>query len=331
MRSSSSSRTCVTTPPLRPCQRTRNRPLEDGADAPYVGPLTRASGARHPAPSSRIVTPIATTDPWSHHSKNQMVPSGWKAARMSPTIGWRGGRRDTHSNKDRTAGAHWLPRSTCRPVHPPRGSSTKVLSALTCTLVYCVSLAHAQQADVNGERLRLRSPLLDASGPDETATAAEPTAAQSPKASSDAPWTESEREPLPPSLPAMQAPLVVQMPDSERAEHVGPPPCDIWAAGSRMDGCSTPRNGVLSGMYLGLDFGSATMEERAEVPAGAHATTVLQLRVGFEFGDFLVLGISFGHYFVSDRRRTTASGLPEPRSPSVVSQDIPPLLCHALS
>lgn len=66
-------------------------------------------------------------------------------------------------------------------------------------------------------------------------------------------------------------------------------------------GCATPRNGVLSGLYMGVDMGYVRLDQAAERRIGAGPGLAIQLRFGVEFWDHINAGIGFGGLLLKDR------------------------------
>jgi hypothetical protein len=83
-------------------------------------------------------------------------------------------------------------------------------------------------------------------------------------------------------------------------------PCDLsLPAGSDPSSCRTPRDGTLSGVYLSIDGGYATLKSRAADRVGAGGGAAVQLRLGVELWDQLVTGIALGGLFLADERPTS--------------------------
>lgn len=81
-------------------------------------------------------------------------------------------------------------------------------------------------------------------------------------------------------------------------------PCDVGAFEDPLPGatCRTPRNGSLSGGYLALDAGIVTPSSQMGDRVGIGLGGALQVRVGFELWDTVLLGLGIGGIFPHDRR-----------------------------
>lgn len=114
-------------------------------------------------------------------------------------------------------------------------------------------------------------------------------------------------QPLPVSR-SLESPQSLDSGGSEFAdvEPEAPDPCDIWGpeAGSTAN-CNTPRLGVLSGFYFGLDAGYATIAADAADKDGIGPGFGIYLRLGFEFWDHLVAVAGFGGFVLNDRAPIT--------------------------
>lgn len=82
-------------------------------------------------------------------------------------------------------------------------------------------------------------------------------------------------------------------------------PCDLYAPLTNIERCDTPRDGVLSGFYLGFDVGAVELNGRAEERIGVSLGPLFQLRLGFGFWDRVLLTATFGGLYPSDERSTT--------------------------
>lgn len=82
--------------------------------------------------------------------------------------------------------------------------------------------------------------------------------------------------------------------------------CDYFnPAGSDLSGCRTPRDTTPSGGYLALDAGFFTIESKAEDRTGLRTGPVLDLRLGVEFWDQMILAFAVGSYLPVDKRGFT--------------------------
>lgn len=88
----------------------------------------------------------------------------------------------------------------------------------------------------------------------------------------------------------------------EHAEPEPVDPCDLWdPAVQSFSTCSTPRQGVLSGGYFGLDVGYATIAADAADADGIGPGAGVHFRLGFEFWDHLFVASGIGGLLLSDR------------------------------
>lgn len=79
-------------------------------------------------------------------------------------------------------------------------------------------------------------------------------------------------------------------------------PCDLWQPGLRLpSNCTAPRKGFLSGFYLGLDVGYATMAAEAAHRDGIGPGAGVHFRVGLEFWDHLIFGVGLAGLIFSDQ------------------------------
>ncbi len=78
--------------------------------------------------------------------------------------------------------------------------------------------------------------------------------------------------------------------------------CDTMPIWGVRTGCRTPRPGVVSGGYLGVDLGLASLKSSAAQRAGVGVGPAFQLRFGIEFFDQFLLGVSIGTYGLHDKR-----------------------------
>lgn len=69
--------------------------------------------------------------------------------------------------------------------------------------------------------------------------------------------------------------------------------------------CETPREGVVSGIYVGFDLGYATIRAEPADRVGIGSGVSIHLRGGLEFWDHLVLGAGFGGLLLADNKPTS--------------------------
>ena len=64
--------------------------------------------------------------------------------------------------------------------------------------------------------------------------------------------------------------------------------------------CATPRTGVLSGWFLGLDLGKVTLRQTASDRSGVSGRFMGEVRLGFALLDHISLGIALGGFTFRD-------------------------------
>lgn len=100
--------------------------------------------------------------------------------------------------------------------------------------------------------------------------------------------------PTPPAPPSL---VVPPQPAPERV-------CSIWHD-DLPDDCWTPRKGVLSGGFVGFDVGYAEPHAQARERASIGKGALIDVRLGLEFWDQLLVTLSFGSFHFKDKAPTS--------------------------
>jgi len=125
--------------------------------------------------------------------------------------------------------------------------------------------------------------------------------------------------PTPPASP--DTPMAVAVPDratpssngrtpasTPEAESDEPPEdtCDLsQPIGTPLIGCRTPRKGVVSGFYLGVDAGYVWPKSSTEARVGVGPGFTMRGRIGIGFWDHVIADIGVGFLQLNDRRPTS--------------------------